>query len=179
MVSRFAGCLGELPARQRKVLRLRAGIGGQPVSTRRRVGLRLDFSAARVARIERRGLRGLRKLDSDNGGCGAATATAASAGTTEATGVTGTSGTTGTASASASGTAVGAAVTGEQTGSRSSVASAVDNQKGGQSRAVVLPPQEQASDWSIAAVLVGVLLLGYALRREFGPSGPSHGRVWR
>jgi len=176
MVRRFAGCLGELPARQRKVLRLRAGIGGQPVSTRRRVGLRLDISAARVARIERRGLRGLRKLDSDNGGCGAATATAASAGTT---GVTGTSGTTGTASASASGTAVGAAVTGEQTGSRSSVASAVDNQKGGQSGAVVLPPQEQASDWSIAAVLVGVLLLGYALRREFGPSGPSHGRVWR
>jgi hypothetical protein len=43
--------------------------------------------------------------------------------------------------------------------------------------AVVVPPVGRGArtDLSIAAVLLGLLMLGYALRRELGSRGPSPG----
>jgi hypothetical protein len=70
LVARYAGCLSGLPARQRRVLRLRAGIGPREPATRAAVARRLDLPVARVRVAERRGLRALRRSGRD--GCAAA-----------------------------------------------------------------------------------------------------------
>ncbi|WP_170179494.1 sigma factor-like helix-turn-helix DNA-binding protein [Solirubrobacter pauli] len=72
-VTRATGCLDALPAEQRRVLTLRAGVGRQPARTRASVARRLDVSVRKVARIERAGLRKLRAL-AQRGGCVAAVA---------------------------------------------------------------------------------------------------------
>jgi hypothetical protein len=83
-------CVAELSPLQRKVLRLRAGVGAGPPRSRQGVASRLDLSVRRVTRLERSGLARLRSLGR-SGGCGggvvapAALATAnVAAGTTAA-----------------------------------------------------------------------------------------------
>ena len=164
------------------MLALRAGLGDRPVSSRRRVSARLNFSVARVARIERRGLRRIRALVRD-GSCGSAGAAGATGGAAGSTGATSSTGATGSA-AESSGVAgttdtSGAGAQGGETGSRSAAGGAPDSAERNTALALVPAAQEQASDWSIAVVLLGLLLLAYALRREFGPSGPSQVRVRR
>jgi hypothetical protein len=61
VVSRYQGCLSLLPDRQRRVLRLRAGVGPPPPASRTAVARRLDLEAVQVRRAERRGLRTLRR----------------------------------------------------------------------------------------------------------------------
>lgn len=61
-VTRARGCLDDLPAEQRRVLRLRAGVGPEPARSRASVARRLDVSVRKVARVERAGLRKLRVL---------------------------------------------------------------------------------------------------------------------
>ena len=61
-VRRFGGCLSSLPRRQRRVLRLRAGIGPAEPASRTRVADRLELSLRQVRRAERRGLRTLRRI---------------------------------------------------------------------------------------------------------------------
>ena len=70
LVARFGGCLAQLTVRQRRVLRLRAGVGPREPATRAAVARRLELPVARVRRAERRGLRALRS--SAREGCGAA-----------------------------------------------------------------------------------------------------------
>jgi hypothetical protein len=70
LVARFGGCLQQLTVRQRRVLRLRAGLGPREPATRAAVARRLELPVARVRRAERRGLRALRS--SAREGCGAA-----------------------------------------------------------------------------------------------------------
>jgi hypothetical protein len=70
LVARFGGCLQQLTVRQRRVLRLRAGLGPREPATRAAVARRLDLPVARVRRAERRGLRALRSNARE--GCGAA-----------------------------------------------------------------------------------------------------------
>jgi hypothetical protein len=168
-VRRFAGCLGRLPSRQRKVLTLRAGIGSQSPSTRRRVARRLDLSAARVAGIERRGLRALRALGR-GGGCGAASDAALV-------------GPAAPGAAAAGLDARSEAGTGTDAGTHTRTSTVSDGESGssrsGEAIALVPRAQEQASDWSLAVVLAGLLLLGFALWREFGPAGPSTRRARR
>jgi hypothetical protein len=61
-VRRFEACIGALPRSQRRVLRLRAGVGGERPQTRRRVARTLQVSTRRVRRLEHRGIRRLRGL---------------------------------------------------------------------------------------------------------------------
>jgi hypothetical protein len=70
LVARFGGCLQQLTVRQRRVLRLRAGLGPREPATRAAVARRLDLPVERVRRAERRGLRALRSNARE--GCGAA-----------------------------------------------------------------------------------------------------------
>ena len=163
-VRRFAGCFGQLPARHRKVLSLRAGFGSEPVSTRRRVGQRLDVSAVRVARIERRGLRVLRTLGRD-GGCGAAaTTTATAAGAAAATTSDGES-----QPPAASGAEVRTVATDRTAGLRSAAGGDSDGSGNGGGPMAFLPPLPKgASDWWYSVLLLGLVLLGWALRRELG-----------
>jgi hypothetical protein len=179
VVREHAGCLARLSARQRAVLGLRAGLGDRPARSRRRVSARLDFSVARVARIERRGLRRLRALGRE-GGCGSAGAPGAAAAADPASS-TGASGGAAILSSGVAGTAdtSGAGGQGEATGSRSAAGGTRDGSERDAALALVPSAQEQASDWSIAVAVLGVLLFAYALRREFGPSGQSLGRVRR
>jgi Sigma-70, region 4 len=69
IVDRYTGCLADLPTRQRRVLRLRAGVGPPPPASRTTVARRLDLGMAQVRRAERRGLRALRRAG--QGGCAA------------------------------------------------------------------------------------------------------------
>ena len=69
LVARYGDCLQQLTARQRRVLRLRAGVGPREPATRAAVARRLELPIARVRRAERRGLRTLRRTGRD--GCGA------------------------------------------------------------------------------------------------------------
>jgi hypothetical protein len=61
-VRRFEGCIGTLPRPERRVLTLRAGLGGERPQTRRRVARTLRVSTRRVRRLEHRGIRRLRAL---------------------------------------------------------------------------------------------------------------------
>jgi hypothetical protein len=65
---RLRGCLDALRRFERRVIVLRAGIGGAP-RTRRQVARRLHVSVGRVRYAERSGIRGLRRADSEFG-CG-------------------------------------------------------------------------------------------------------------
>jgi hypothetical protein len=56
------GCVGALRRAERRVLRLRAGLGDERPHTRRRVAQILRVSTRRVSRLERRGVRRLRGL---------------------------------------------------------------------------------------------------------------------
>ncbi|MDP9344279.1 MAG: hypothetical protein M3P44_00890 [Actinomycetota bacterium] len=67
-VLRFGGCLAQVPAVERRVLTLRAGVGIDRVRPRSVVARMTGFSVRRVARIERRGLRELRRR-ARAGGC--------------------------------------------------------------------------------------------------------------
>jgi hypothetical protein len=75
---RLRGCLGALPRFVRRVVVMRAGIGGAP-RTRRQVARRLDVSVGRVRHAERSGLGRLRRADSELG-CGRLGDTAGSTG---------------------------------------------------------------------------------------------------
>jgi hypothetical protein len=66
-VLRLGGCLDALPARVRRVLVLRAGVGPARPHSRAGVARALGLSVRRVARLERRGLRTLRRLDRTTG----------------------------------------------------------------------------------------------------------------
>jgi hypothetical protein len=66
-VRRFRGCLGRLPALERRVLILRTGVDGLLALSRGQVARRLGVSVGRVVRLERSGVRHLRKLG--RGGC--------------------------------------------------------------------------------------------------------------
>jgi hypothetical protein len=61
LVARYGGCLARLPVRQRRVLRLRAGVGPGGPETRAAVARKLELPLVRVRRAERRGLRALRR----------------------------------------------------------------------------------------------------------------------
>jgi hypothetical protein len=67
-VRRLSACLDGLPALERRVLVLRAGLGPRRPRSRARVARALDLTTRRVARVERRGLRRLRGLA--RSGCG-------------------------------------------------------------------------------------------------------------
>ena len=73
-VARATGCLDDLSPGQRRVLRLRAGVGEQPARSRTGVAKRLDISVKRVARLETTGLRRLRTLHG-RGACTVGTST--------------------------------------------------------------------------------------------------------
>ena len=60
-IRRYGTCLHVLTTRQRRVLRLRAGVGRAEPATRVEVARRLDLSVRRVRRVERRGLRVLER----------------------------------------------------------------------------------------------------------------------
>jgi hypothetical protein len=68
-VRKLSGCMGALPTLGRRVLTLRAGLGGRTPRSRSRVARRLDISRARVTRIERRSLKRLRSANASTG-CG-------------------------------------------------------------------------------------------------------------
>ncbi len=70
-------CLDDLSSPQRRVLKLRAGLGASPRS-RRGVARRLDITVRRVTRLERTGLSRLRTL-TGQGACGAPVQTVAAA----------------------------------------------------------------------------------------------------
>jgi hypothetical protein len=70
LVTASRSCLGMLPAAQRRVLVLRAGLGPRDPRSRRATAARLDLPLDTVRRRERAGLRELRALD---GSCGGAT----------------------------------------------------------------------------------------------------------
>ena len=70
-------CLDDLSTPQRRVLKLRAGLGASPRS-RRGVARRLDITVRRVTRLERTGLSRLRTL-TGQGACGAPVQTVAAA----------------------------------------------------------------------------------------------------
>lgn len=74
-VRALRGCLTSLPATERKVLELRAGLGLDRPRTRKRVAELTHLSLEQVRRLERSGLRHLRSLG--NGGCGVAPSTTA------------------------------------------------------------------------------------------------------
>jgi hypothetical protein len=78
LVARYGMCLSALTVRQRRVLRLRAGVGPREPETRAAVARRLELPLARVRKAERRGLRTLRRIGRD--GCGAAAHDGAGAG---------------------------------------------------------------------------------------------------
>ncbi len=59
-IQQYGACLHVLTTRQRRVLRLRAGVGPAEPATRVEVARRLDLSVRRVRRVERRGLRVLK-----------------------------------------------------------------------------------------------------------------------
>ena len=59
-VRNLQGCLSSVGGLDRRVLVLRAGLGGRPASSRQSVARRLDVSQRRVARAERSGLKSLR-----------------------------------------------------------------------------------------------------------------------
>ncbi len=61
-MAQYGGCLGELPTNQRRVLRLRAGVGALEPRSRQAVARVLDIRVGRVRRLERRGLRTVRTL---------------------------------------------------------------------------------------------------------------------
>jgi hypothetical protein len=69
-VLRFSSCLDDVSSLQRRVLKLRAGVGAGPARSRRRVARRLDLRPRRVMRLERTGLRKVRALVR-GGSCGA------------------------------------------------------------------------------------------------------------
>jgi hypothetical protein len=75
-VLRFRGCLGALPAAERRVLALRAGVGVAHPRSRRRVAHMTGMSRKRIGRLERTGLRRLDTLQRRSG-CGGATAATA------------------------------------------------------------------------------------------------------
>jgi Sigma-70, region 4 len=59
---RLQGCLGRVPRAERRVLKLRAGLGIARTRSRADVARITGIPRARVARLERRGLRHLRAL---------------------------------------------------------------------------------------------------------------------
>jgi hypothetical protein len=65
-VLRLRGCLGALPAAERRVLALRAGVGAAHPRSRRTVARITGFGRTRVGRLERAGLR---RLDTLRAGC--------------------------------------------------------------------------------------------------------------
>ena len=83
LVAASRGCLAALPAAERRVLVLRAGLGPRDPRSRRATAARLDVPLAAVRRREHVGLRHLRALGGDCGG-----GAAAAPGTPAATGAT-------------------------------------------------------------------------------------------
>ena len=158
------------------MLVLRSGIGSGPPLSRARTGARLDLATRRIARIERRGLRQLRAAARDGcggGGRGEAfvetvLASTSGGGSSPAAGGSGASG----------GDAAGSGVKG-----------AFDESDGGGGNgggdadkppAVFVPPIGAGDGGglgglSIAASLLGLMMLGYAVRRELRARGPAHG----
>jgi hypothetical protein len=182
-VRRLAGCLGDLPRREIRVLVLRAGIGPGPALSRERVGDRLDLATQRVARLERRGVRHLRAAASD--GCGGAGAGAGTA-VVETVLAAAAAGGSLPAAPGAERTAdpgAGGGSGGGEDQPRSGVKGEFDSSGSGGSRtpAVSVPPVGPdggggAEGLSIAALLLGLALLGYAVRRELrSGGGPTAG----
>lgn len=66
-VRRLSDCAATLPALERRVLDLRAGLDGATPSPRRTVARRLDMPLAQVRRAERDGLATLRRTDRASG----------------------------------------------------------------------------------------------------------------
>jgi hypothetical protein len=78
LVARAQGCLSSLPQQQRRLLRLRSGLGQTPPLGGAATAARLHLGPTRFGALEARALRELRQ--SSAGGCGeSATATAADA----------------------------------------------------------------------------------------------------
>jgi hypothetical protein len=179
-VRRYSGCLGELPLREARVLVLRAGIGPGPALSRARTGDRLDIPTRRVARLERRGLRHLRAAAAD--GCGGGAAGRTIAETVLAALGGGDGGAAAAVGAGISDAASGGARTGGSGGSaqggsgvKGEFESSDDD--GGSGRPAVSVPPVTADEggttaFSIAALLLGLLMLGYAVRRELRAGGP-------
>ena len=67
-VRNLQGCLANVTGLDRRVLVLRAGVGGRPAASRESVARRLGVSQRRVVRAERSGLRSLRGA-ARSGGC--------------------------------------------------------------------------------------------------------------
>src|SRR5205807_2099650 len=72
-VKQLSGCLGTLPSLQRRLLGLRAGLGGRALS-RGAAARRLGISTGRARALERGGLRSLRS-SARSGGCGGGAST--------------------------------------------------------------------------------------------------------
>ncbi len=66
-VARLAGCLGEVPPRQRKLLELRSGLGGEDPLDPRAAAAKLHVSLGRLVGWERRAVRELRAQASADG----------------------------------------------------------------------------------------------------------------
>jgi hypothetical protein len=80
LVAASRGCLAALPAAERRVLVLRAGLGPRDPRSRRATAARLDVPLAAVRRRERAGVRQLRALGGDCGGAAVSPSAASAAG---------------------------------------------------------------------------------------------------
>jgi hypothetical protein len=88
-VVRLQGCLGRVPRAERRVLRLRAGVGIDHTRSRADVARITGIRRARVASLERRGLRRLRALERAGACAPASTSSTIAPGTMAAVPVSG------------------------------------------------------------------------------------------
>jgi hypothetical protein len=162
-VLRLRGCLGALPADERRVLELRAGIGAAQPRPRRTVARITGFGETRVGRLERAGLRRLDTLR-----CAGAPPSRLTAGVPVVAGTAGTAGTARTA-----GNAALVAATTTHRTPRSAVRGEQSTHhgkaKGGTPAVSLLPPTLRpggaADQTGVLFALIALAGSGYALFR--------------
>jgi hypothetical protein len=164
------GCLSQIPARLRTVLRLRAGVGARRPLSAREVGARLHISRRRLGVLELRALRGLSRAARTTG-CARREAAAATALRFVPGGFVGRF------------VEVGAGgVAGGLYFREPAEPSAEPQPPGGEIRPPALhvtPGDNAPLLWALLAALAGALLVGYLIRSEMGFEPPSFGRKRR
>jgi hypothetical protein len=162
---RLKGCLGRVPRAERRVLKLRAGVGIARTRSRAQVARITGISRARVARLERRGLRHLRAL-----GRAGACAVTPTAGSSAAAGLP-------VAGAPQGGGPQSGAATGQVLAERHSGTShpAKPESESSMKQSIELPLGRPGSastggsssfDFTIVLVALALALLGFVLVRE-------------
>jgi hypothetical protein len=158
-VLRLQGCLASVPRAERRVLVLRAGVGGPRPRSRARVARITHLRRARVALLERRGLRRLRALGR-SGGCAVSTA--------------GTKATVGALPVGGSSQGAGPAPRGQVLAEHSSGSAKPSKSSGeGSKQSVELPiaapqsgPGGGSLDLTLVIIPLALAILGFVLVRE-------------